>query len=144
MSARVSRRELLEQAGKAGAGILLAGGVLRGQSSAITVAGQPVEIIVRSVSPSTVRISVVPIAGRVPAPAGDDALLGEDRWRLVASRRRSESFGSIRAGNLIVRFTPNPVSGANASPIGRSDQGLIIHIDTASGRTMQRLTLDST
>src|SRR5262249_5661767 len=129
MSARVSRRELLEQAGKAGVVILLAGGVLRGQSSDIAVAGQPVEIIVKSVSPSPVRISVVPIAGRVPAPAGGDALVGDDRGRLVASRRRSESFGSIRAGNLIVRFTPNPP---------------IIHIDTASGQNVQRLTLDST
>src|SRR5262245_60609262 len=129
MSTRVSRRALLEQAGKAGAGILLAGGVLRGQSSDITVAGQPVEITVRSVSPSTVRISVVPIAGRALAPAGNDALVGEARWRLVASRRRSESFGSIRTGNLIVRFTQNPP---------------VIHIDTASGRTVQRLTLDST
>src|SRR5215471_19064336 len=100
MSARISRRELLEQAGKAGAGFLLAGGVLRGQSSDIAVAGEAVEIIVRSVSPSTVRISVVPIEGRAAALGGDDTLVSEDRWRLVGSRRRSESFGSIRAGNL--------------------------------------------
>src|SRR5262245_43578923 len=129
MSGHVSRRELLEQAGKAGAGILLAGRVLRGQSSDITVAGQPVEIIVRSVSPSTVRISVVPIAGGAPAPAGSDTLVGEDRWRVVASRRRYDSVGSIRAGNLVVRFTPDPPT---------------IHIDTAQGQHVQRLTFSGT
>src|SRR5262249_31625740 len=70
-----------------------------------------------------------PIEGRASALAGDDALVGEDRWRLVARRRESKSFGSIRAGNLIVRLTRNPTT---------------IHIDTASGETVQRLTLDST
>jgi len=116
MSTRISRRELLEQAGKAGAGVLLGGGVLRGENSDIAIGGQFVEIVVSSLSPSTVRISLVPIEGRALSLGGDDALVGSDRWPVVARRRRYDSSGSIRAGNLLVRFTPNPP---------------VIHIDTA-------------
>src|SRR5215831_18943251 len=115
---RVSRREALKRLGKTGAGAVLAGSVLRGQDGDIFVAGQPVEIIVRSVSPSTVRITVAPIESAALALTGDDALAGEDRWRMVASRRRA--FGSIKAGNLVVRFTPNPPA---------------IHIETSSGQS---------
>src|SRR5206468_8518324 len=99
MSTRISRRELLEQAGKAGAGVLLGGGVLRGENSDIAIGGEFVEIVVRSLSPSTLRISLVPIERRtLDLDGGDDALVGSERWRVVARRRRYDSFGSIRAG----------------------------------------------
>src|SRR5262249_18380543 len=129
MTAAVSRREVLEKIGKAGASVLLGGGVLRGENSDIVIGGQFVEIVVRSLSPSTVRISVVPMEGRAIDVGNYDALVGENRWRLIASRRRYDSFGSIRAGHLVVRFTPNPPT---------------IHIDTAQGQHVQRLTFSTT
>src|SRR5262245_46668409 len=108
MSTRISRRKLLEQAGRAGAGVLLGGSVLRGENSDVAIGGQFVEIVVTSLSPSTVRISLVPIERRTLDPGGDDALVRSEQWRVVARRRRYGSLGSIRAGNLVVRFTPNP------------------------------------
>jgi hypothetical protein len=66
MSDFVSRREVLKRIGKATAGIALTGGVIRGQGTDIVVAGKPVEIAVASVSPTTVRISVLQIEGGRP------------------------------------------------------------------------------
>ena len=59
-----SRRHVLKRLGVAGAGVAFSGGVLRGQTRSITIAGKPVEIAVASVSPSTVRITVLPIGAR--------------------------------------------------------------------------------
>ena len=46
MSAPVSRRAALARLGVAGAGLVLAPAILRGQSSPIVVAGRPVEIVI--------------------------------------------------------------------------------------------------
>jgi hypothetical protein len=54
----ISRREVLKELGQATAGLALTGGVLRAQGAEIVVAGKLVEIVVASVSPSTVRISM--------------------------------------------------------------------------------------
>jgi hypothetical protein len=47
----VTRRYALQQMGSAGAGAILGGGIIRGQSTPIVVSGKPVEIAVASVSP---------------------------------------------------------------------------------------------
>ena len=73
MSDPVSRRDAVKQLAGATAGVVLAGGTIRGQSDAIVVAGKPVEIVVSSVSPSTVRITALP-AG-VSAVSDDGALV---------------------------------------------------------------------
>ena len=52
----LSRRHVLKRLGA----LAVAGGIPRGQARPITVAGKPVEIVVASVSPSTVRITVLP------------------------------------------------------------------------------------
>ncbi|MGH7504611.1 MAG: twin-arginine translocation signal domain-containing protein, partial [Longimicrobiales bacterium] len=64
----VSRRDALKQLGVAGGGLLCAGAIRGPASAPIVVAGQPVEIGVWSVSASTVRITVRPLAEGVPAP----------------------------------------------------------------------------
>jgi alpha-glucosidase/alpha-D-xyloside xylohydrolase len=120
----VTRRYALQQMGSAGAGAILGGGIIRGQSTPIVVSSKPVEIAVASVSPSTVRITVLPLeGGRV---ADDGALVPAAAGKPLARRR--ESFVPIRAGNLTVRFTAGPPT---------------IHIDGPRGRVVQRLTLDS-
>src|SRR5207247_2704349 len=95
----------------------------------IVVAGRPVEIAVTPVSAATVRITVLPIEDPGESLGDDGALAGAEGWRVAARHRQARAFGSVRAGNLTVRFTPDPP---------------VIHIDTAAGQTVQRLTLDRT
>jgi alpha-glucosidase len=123
MITRVTRRRALEQLGLTGAG-LACGGIIRGQSRPILVNGVPVEVAVASVSPITVRISVLPIGG-VGLP-NDGALVTAAAGKPLARRR--EAFVPIRSGNLTVRFTADPPT---------------IHIDGVAGRPVQKLTLDS-
>lgn len=128
MSTSRSRRDVLKQLGTAGAGVMLGGGIIRGQSGDIVVAGRPVEIVVSSLSPSTVRIRVLPIQGGHPGNVPVDGALARERMgRLLGQHRRPASFEPIAAGHLRVRFTPTPPR---------------IHVDTSAGRPVQRLTLD--
>ena len=103
------------------------GGILRGQSRPIIVAGKPVEIVVASVSPSTVRITVLPVDG--PLGGAGRRRAGERGGRAgrSAGGARRSRCAPIRAGDLTVRFTAEPPA---------------IHIDTAAGQPVQRLTLD--
>ena len=72
MQNRITRREALKQIGSASAGVALAAGVFRGQTSNITIAGKAVEIVVTSISPATVRIGVLPIENGAPATVPDN------------------------------------------------------------------------
>ena len=127
----LSRREMLKQLGVAGAGAVFSGGILRGGVEPILVAGRPVEIAVASVSPATVRITVLPLVASTEAPSvvpEDGSLVSTAGGRVLGRRRASESLSPIRAGNLTVRFTAGPPA---------------IHIDSSSGAPVQRLTLDA-
>ena len=127
MPKSLSRRQVLKRLGVAGAGVAFSGGVLRAQTRSITIAGKPVEIAVASVSPSTVRITALPVGGP-SAVADDGALVAAAAGKALGRRSTPESLASIRAGDLTVRFTAEPPT---------------IHIDTASGKEVQRLTLDA-
>ena len=121
----ISRRELLKQLGSAGAAVVLTGGTVRGQSGPILIAGQPVEILIAGIGPSTIRITVVPIGGAV----GDDgALVDGADGRSLARRSMKESVAPITAGNLSVRFSGEPPA---------------IEVTTISGRPVQTLTFDA-
>ena len=112
-----------------GAGLVLARGVIRGQSAGIIVNGKPVEIVVSSLSPSTVRLSVLPIEGGRPTISMEDgAVLRQGEGRVIARRRAPDRFKPVRAGNLVVRFTTSPPT---------------FYIETRSGAPVQRLTLDA-
>ncbi|MPY89981.1 MAG: DUF5110 domain-containing protein [Luteitalea sp.] len=129
MSQRPSRREALKQLGTAGAGVVLARGIIRGQDADIIVAGRPVEIAVFSLSPSTVRITVRPLeGGRPTAVAVDGALAREDTGQALAQARAPDAFSPVTAGDLTVRFTG-----------GRPT----IHVETRTGELVQQLTLDA-
>jgi len=118
----LSRRHVLKQLGA----LAVAGSIPRGQAQSITVAGKPAEIVVSSVSPSTVRITVFPSGGLSAVP-DDGALVSAAAGKALGRRRAPESLAPIRAGDLTVRFTAEP---------------LVIHVDTAAGQPVQRLTLD--
>jgi alpha-glucosidase/alpha-D-xyloside xylohydrolase len=126
MSGRPSRRRALSRLAAGGTGLLLSPVVLRGQQQPPVVAGRPVEIVVASVSQSTVRITVLPVdAGPSTGRLNDGALVAEAGGRNVGRWR--EAFGSARAGTLAVRFTPEPPT---------------LHIDSQAGVAIQRFTLD--
>jgi alpha-glucosidase len=125
----ISRRHAVKQIGAAGAGAFLTGGILRGQTADIRVAGRPVEIAVVSLSPSTVRLSVLPIEGGRPSAVPLNGGLAQPSAGKPAARSRNRSdFRSIRAGDLVVRFTDDPPA---------------LHVETSRGVTVQKLTLDA-
>jgi alpha-glucosidase (family GH31 glycosyl hydrolase) len=125
MTDRISRRQAIRQIGTAGAAVALGGGIIRGQETPIRIAGMPVEIAVASITPHTVRITVAAIVGTGGVP-DDGALVKAADTEALARRRRAESFPPVKAGNLAVRFTPDPPA---------------IHVE-AAGKPVQRLTLD--
>ncbi|HXD48426.1 MAG TPA: twin-arginine translocation signal domain-containing protein, partial [Gemmatimonadaceae bacterium] len=84
MTEPLSRREALKRLGAIGAGAALAPGRLIGGVSEIVIAGQPVEISVASLSPSTVRITARPIvAGRAEAVAATGELAVENPGKIA-------------------------------------------------------------
>ena len=120
----ITRRDAVRRLAGFGAGLALGEGIVRGQSSEITVAGKPVEFVVSSISDTTVRITALPVSGgRIPA---DDSLVQAAAGRVVA-RRTSAGSQTIRAGRLTIRITSSPPT---------------IHVDTSAGQAIQRLTLD--
>ena len=126
MSEPVSRRAALQLIGAAGAGAVLSGRFVRGQSRPILVAGKAVEIVVASISPSTVRITVLPLDRAAANALDDGALVPAAEGRALGRRRAPDSFAPIRAGNLVVRFTSEPPT---------------IHVDGPDGAAVQRMTL---
>ena len=131
VSESISRREAIRQLG-AGA-VVAVGGVFRGAGQEIVVAGQPVEIAVAAITQHTVRITVRPLqAGVAEAVPVTGALVQEVEAASAAPLARAreiEPLTRIAAGDLVVRFTPSPPT---------------IHVESASGATLQRMTLDAT
>jgi alpha-glucosidase (family GH31 glycosyl hydrolase) len=121
---RWSRRAALKTFGSASAGVLLAPTVLRSQSAPLVVNGTPVEVMVASISPSTVRLTVVPIeGGAVPR---DGALVSAAAGKSVARHR--DAFPAVKAGNLVVKVTREP---------------LALAVETAAGTRVQSIGLDA-
>jgi alpha-glucosidase/alpha-D-xyloside xylohydrolase len=122
----------LKQLAAAGAGLTAAAraaetGRYGGQGAAIIVAGQAVEIIIASVSPSTVRLTVVPLSPASSAALPDDGALVRGAHGPAVGRRR-DPFASIDSGDLRVRFTADPPT---------------LHVETQKGVAIQRLRLDA-
>jgi len=127
MKKGLSRREAIRTIGAGSAGLLVGGGVIRAQGGAdILVAGRPAEILVASETASTVRLTVRGTINNKPAPMSiTGALAREDTTpagqRVVPATR-------VRAGDLVVRFTPNPPT---------------LYLETPGGVVVQRLTLNA-
>jgi alpha-glucosidase (family GH31 glycosyl hydrolase) len=128
MSQPVTRREALEHIAAVGAGIVLSGGVFRGQATDIVIGGRPVEIVVSSLSSATVRISVLPLEAGTPATIPDSGALAQPgAAKRVGAGRAVEAFRPLKAGNLSIRFTSQPPT---------------VHVETAAGSPVQRLVFD--
>ena len=127
MSESVSRREAVKRLTSAGAAFALGGGTIRGQQSDILIAGKPVEIVVSSISDVTIRIAVQPLDGGKPQTILDDGGVAQPTaGKRAGSARSADTFKPIRAGSLQVRW---------AQPA--------LHVDTAAGAPVQRLTFDA-
>ncbi len=125
----ITRRNALKSLGAAGAGLLVPAGFIRGRSGEIIVAGQPVEIAVAVLSPSTIRITAVPLEDGLAAPIPDDgALVPPAEGRTAGRERESIGLNRLRAGKFVIRFTSDPPT---------------IHVEEIDGRLVQRLTLDA-
>jgi alpha-glucosidase (family GH31 glycosyl hydrolase) len=134
----LSRRQALKRLGAIGAGAALAphilpdhgAHVIRGQDTDLIIAGAKAEITVTSLSATTVRLTVQPLGAAGPAPVAQTGALAAEAPGTLARRSRSPSgLMGVRAGNLVVRFTNHPPT---------------IHVDTAAGAPVQRLTLSAT
>jgi alpha-glucosidase/alpha-D-xyloside xylohydrolase len=126
----MNRRDALKQIGTAGAGLALGGGIIRGQSADIVVAGQPLRLRSPQVSASTVRVTVRPLQNGVAAPVPVTGALVKDEFGSALARsRQPASLSDVRAGDLQVRFTPSPPT---------------IRVERTAGRALvQQITLDA-
>ncbi len=126
----LSRREALKQLGVVGAGLAIGRRqFLRGEANEIVVAGQPVEISVASLSPTTARITLRPIHnGAADSLPVTGELVAEKLGRTITQSRASSSLSRVRAGDLVVKFTDAPPT---------------ITVETRAGVVVQRLVFDA-
>jgi alpha-glucosidase (family GH31 glycosyl hydrolase) len=120
MTTRITRREAL-----LGLGVMGATTVLHidtdAQGRELTVSGQPVELRIASLSPSTARVSVFPRGTAIDKLNADNALAGS-----AEGRRVSAAAAKVKAGNLSIAISQAP---------------LTIVVSTASGAVIQELTV---
>jgi len=124
----LNRRDVLKGLGALGAGAMFPAAVLRGQDVPIVVAGRAVEIVIASVSATTVRIGLLPIEAGRPSPVPPNGGLARANVGTRAGRARDAgAFTPVNAGALTVRFTADP-------PTLQIESG---------GAAVQTLTLDA-
>ncbi len=123
-----SRREALKTIGVGSAGLLVGGGIIRGQGADIMVAGQPVQIAVMSESAMTVRLTVRPLENSRPAALNVTGALAQETTASTARQQPLTGTARVRAGDLVVRVTGSPPT---------------LHVETAGGAVVQTLTLDA-
>jgi alpha-glucosidase/alpha-D-xyloside xylohydrolase len=129
MTELISRRDALKHLGAAGAGLALGGSILRGRFQDIVVAGHPVELAVATLSPSTVRLTLLPLEGGQAQPVPfTGALVEDDPGDTLARGRDGAALDRVTAGDLVVRFTDDPP---------------MIRVETLAGETVQLLTMDA-
>jgi hypothetical protein len=125
---RIPRRQVLKSFGSAGAGVLLGSRTLSAQEATLRVTGRPVEISLSSVSPQTVRLSVVPVENGRPQAIPYDGSLVQQSWSPPCARLKTLAGAqSVRCGDLVVKLSPQP---------------LTIRVEARDGRLVQQLRLD--
>ena len=107
MTKPISRRDTLKSLGSAGAGALLAPGLNPlSQNPGIQITGKPVQISQTSVSPLTVRLSIVPIENGKPQPVQQDGSLATQTWPAPVARLTSlPKERTVRCGALSVKLS---------------------------------------
>jgi alpha-glucosidase/alpha-D-xyloside xylohydrolase len=128
MTNPISRRETLKSLGAAGVGAVLGPGLNPSPQNAVQITGRLVELSLTSISPQTVRLSIVPIENGKPQPIPLDGSLAPQRWPAPAIRLTSLARErAVRCGALQMKLSPSP---------------LTIRIEAADGRVVQQLRLD--
>ena len=93
------------------------------------IGGRPVEIAVSSLSPATVRITVLPLVDGAPAAVPDDG--GAGAAGRGEARRCRTGGGDIQAG-------------AGRQSVGALHRAAAnLHVETRAGVPVQRLTFDA-
>jgi alpha-glucosidase/alpha-D-xyloside xylohydrolase len=135
MSDSVSRRDAIKRLATITAGFALTGDISRGgltirrNARDITIAGQPVEITVLSLSPQTVRLTMSPLRNGHPDPLPiTGELAAEELGRISRRARNASQLARVRAGELFVTVADNPPR---------------IRIETPDGKLVQQLGFDA-
>ena len=76
----------------------LAPSIIRGQAAPIMVAGRPAEILVRTISDNTIRISLRPIVGGTPQPVTNRGALVEPAGGFESRIEKGDMVVSVREG----------------------------------------------
>src|SRR6187402_461479 len=128
---RITRREAIQGLGAAGAAMLLRIDT-DAQGQPLTIAGQAVELRVASISPVTVRISVLP-------KGAPDADLNRDNGLVPLTEQRRTITGTrpVKVGTLLVSVLPPSARGD-----GAAQSPLRVKVAEAAGKTAQELTVD--
>ena len=119
----VTRREALNRLAAAGAGTVLAPSIIRGQTAPIIVAGKPVQIAVRTISDSAIRITVLPIVDGKPRPV-------INRGALVEPVGGND--GRVDTGNMVVSVREGATTTITVRRRGRIVQTLTVNSDDAT------------
>ena len=122
MSDRISRREAVSRLATV-ATALAPVRVVRGQAQPFIVAGKPVEVVIASISSSTLRISVV--ASGSTGVANDGALVATAEGR--SSRRHRFAVTPFEVGELMLQLADSP---------------LTLTVATRKRQIVQRIVLD--
>ncbi len=129
MDKRWKRREILKQLAAASTAMLLPAKEIAAKPT-LRIAERDSEIQIASVSPCTLRLSILPIEHGQPSDVPTNGSLAQSSWGpAIAKLRGAVRDQNIKCGDLRVRVSPNP---------------LAFSIATAQGETVQRLTVDQT
>jgi alpha-glucosidase/alpha-D-xyloside xylohydrolase len=127
-SAGITRREAIRQLGTASAGMVLAGPAVRWRASSLRVRNRAVDVVAASVSPATLRISVLADGDRTAQPIPLDGALAASDWTPQATVAAGET---ATVGTFRVRVEADPVRVVVSRPDGRTIQE--IEVDEATG-----------
>src|SRR5258707_629417 len=121
MTARITRRQAIHGLGAAGAAMLLRIDT-DAQGQPLTVGGQPVELRLASISPVTVRVSLLP-------KGAPDADLNRDGGLVpLTEQRRTAAAAPVKMGTLSVSVSQAPLK---------------VRVADSAGKTVQELSVDA-
>lgn len=130
MKGQCNRREMLTRLVKGSAALLLPARASLG-APRLRVVDEDCEVRLASISPHTLRLSIVPIRQGVPARIPEDGSLVQASWGPdVCTLRNKAQTRTISCGGMKVQFAPHPLSFAIATSHGQTIQQLSIDEDT--------------
>ena len=108
MTAKWNRREVLKGLAAASAAGIVPSAL--GAAWDDSVAARPVEVQITALSPSTLRLSILPVNAGVLAPIPSDGSLVRESWDAPITKLRAQASSDITAGNFRVKISFAPVT----------------------------------